>query len=176
MILICYDGSADARAAIEHGGRLLSGHKATVLTVWHPFRSMAAATPGGFGMVMIPDVEEIDQASADAARDGAQQGAELARQAGFDAEPASCPIHSTVAEAILATAASLDAAAILMGSRGLTGLKSLLLGSVSHGVIQHADRPVIVVPSSEVALRRTDARHGTDERDERPESQPYEPA
>ena len=166
MILICYDGSADAKAAIEHGGRLLGGHKATVLTVWRPFRSMAAATPGGFGMVVIPNVEEIDQASEDAARESAQKGTELARQAGFDAEPDCCPIHSTVAEAILSMAGSLDATAILMGSRGLTGLRSLLLGSVSHGVIQHADRPVIVVPSSEVALRRTHARDGADERDQ----------
>jgi nucleotide-binding universal stress UspA family protein len=46
------------------------------------------------------------------------------------------------------------ASAILMGSRGLTGLKSVLLGSVSHAVIQHADRAVIVVPSQEVASER----------------------
>jgi hypothetical protein len=41
-----------------------------------------------------------------------------------------------------------------MGSRGLTGLKSLLLGSVSHAVVQRADRTVIIVPSSEVARSR----------------------
>jgi nucleotide-binding universal stress UspA family protein len=45
-----------------------------------------------------------------------------------------------------------------MGSRGLTGVKSLLLGSVSHAVIQHADRTVIVVPSPEVAAARARER------------------
>lgn len=37
MILLCYDGSEDARAAIEHAGHLLSGQPAIVLTVWEPF-------------------------------------------------------------------------------------------------------------------------------------------
>jgi hypothetical protein len=33
------------------------------------------------------------------------------------------------------------------------------MGSVSHAVLQHADRPVIVVPSPEVAGRRAAERH-----------------
>jgi hypothetical protein len=41
-----------------------------------------------------------------------------------------------------------------MGTRGLTGINSMLLGSVSHAVLQHADRPVIVIPSPEVTRQR----------------------
>jgi hypothetical protein len=33
MILICYDGSDDAKMAIQRGGQLFHGQKATVLTV-----------------------------------------------------------------------------------------------------------------------------------------------
>jgi hypothetical protein len=40
----------------------------------------------------------------------------------------------------------------------LTALKSILLGSVSHAVIQNADRTVIVVPSADVAAARERAR------------------
>jgi len=38
-----------------------------------------------------------------------------------------------------------DAAAIVMGSRGLTRLTSMLLGSVSSAVLHHADRPALIV-------------------------------
>jgi hypothetical protein len=50
-----------------------------------------------------------------------------------------------------------------MGTRGLTGLKSVLLGSVSHAVAQHADRPVLIVPSADVAERRTSLREDVEE-------------
>ncbi|MGP0048520.1 MAG: universal stress protein [Solirubrobacteraceae bacterium] len=84
----------------------------------------------------------------------AEVGARPAIEAGFDAEPRTVDRRTRIADAILGEADSLEATAILMGSRGLTGVKSLLLGSVSHAVIQHADRIVIVVPSPEVAAAR----------------------
>lgn len=34
---------------------------------------------------------------------------------------------------------------IIMGSRGLDGIKELFLGSVSHAVVQHAKVPVLIV-------------------------------
>jgi nucleotide-binding universal stress UspA family protein len=63
-----------------------------------------------------------------------------------------------VADAILDEAEAEQVTAIVVGSRGLTGVKSMLLGSVSHGILQHADRPVIVVRSPAVAERRHTAR------------------
>ena len=155
MILICYDGSADSKAAIAEGPRLLGGGAATVLTVWEPFIDVLARTPTGFGISpAIFDEGEIDKLESENAEKRAREGVELARQAGFEAQPRTRLEDSSTYDAILSEAKALDATAILMGSRGLTGLKSLLLGSVSHGVIQHADRTVIIVPSPEVAASR----------------------
>ena len=36
MILVSYDGSADAQAAIDHVAQLMPGAQATVVTVWEP--------------------------------------------------------------------------------------------------------------------------------------------
>jgi nucleotide-binding universal stress UspA family protein len=160
MILICYDGSGDSRAAIEQAAELLSGEPATVLTVWEPFIEVLGRTPGGFGLSGgMVDIEKIDDLSRQSAKERADEGTELARSAGFNAQPRICAQETTVANAILSRADELGASAIVMGSRGLTGMKSILLGSVSHAVIQHADVAVFVVPSPEVAESRRRERH-----------------
>ena len=152
MILICYDGSSDATEAIARGGLLLRGQRATVLTVWHPFDAAALGLSGG-----VEDMRNSDAASRQHAERQAEAGARLATEAGFDAEPRTVDRRTTIADAILDEADALEVDAILIGSRGLTGVKSLLLGSVSHAVIQRADRTVIVVPSPEVAAARARA-------------------
>ncbi len=160
MILICFDGSDDSRTAIGHAAELMNGQPATVLTVWKPF--IEVLTQNSFGVVPLApgmDIEEIDAATRAQADSLAEEGAELARQAGLDPQARTRSQQSTVANAILDEAEAVSASAIVIGSRGLTGVKSLLLGSVSHAVIQHADRTVIVVPSPKIATERQDERH-----------------
>jgi nucleotide-binding universal stress UspA family protein len=160
MILICYDGSRDAKAAVHIAAKLMPGEPTTVLTVWQPFIEVLAHTPSGFGLAPgIIDVEEVDQACFSAAHEQAAEGADLARRLGLNAQPRCCVQHTTVAAAIIEHADEVGASAIVMGSRGLTGLKSALLGSVSHAVLQHADLPVVVVPSPDVAAARSRERH-----------------
>ena len=165
MILICYDGSPDSRSAIEHAAELFKEEPATVLTVWQPFVEVAARTTVGFGLVpAIPDADEIDEASRTAAEQTATEGAELAGKLGMTAHPRTTSQATTTARAILSEADRVGASAIVMGSRGLTGVKSLLLGSVSHEVIQHADRTVVIVPSPEVASSRQREVHAQAQR------------
>jgi nucleotide-binding universal stress UspA family protein len=96
----------------------------------------------------MADYEEIDAASEKLAGDRAREGAELASTAGLRASARDTSQTTTIAEAILAAANDVGAQVIVVGTRGLRGVKSLLLGSVSHGVVHHADVPVLVVPST----------------------------
>ena len=157
MILIAYDGSADADAAIDRAAQLFRDQPATVLTVWEQLIDVLTRSGSAFAIGDL-DYQAVDKQSEAQARERAQDGARKATQAGLKAEAEVRPRGDSVAATILAAGDELKADAIVMGTRGLTGLKSLFLGSVSHAVLQHADRPVIVVPSSEVASERAARR------------------
>ena len=77
MILIAYDGSADARAAIQRAGQLLSGHPATVLSVWERFQDVLTRSGAGMPIGSV-DYDELDRSYDEQARERAEEGAELA--------------------------------------------------------------------------------------------------
>jgi nucleotide-binding universal stress UspA family protein len=58
-------------------------------------------------------------------------------------------IMGPTVETIVAEADRIDAATIVVGSHGHGALRTLLLGSVSHGVVRHSSRPVVIVPVGE---------------------------
>jgi nucleotide-binding universal stress UspA family protein len=147
--LLCFDGSADAAAAISKAGGLLGPRHAVVLTVWEPVRVWEPWDPvtivsGPLGRLIAKETD-LDQIAAELAHDKAQHGAALARAAGFDA---TARVASGKAwEAICEVADALDAEPIVIGSRGLGRAGSALLGSVSAAVIAHAKRAVLVGPT-----------------------------
>ena len=153
MILIAYDGSVDAQAAIDRAGELMKEQPATVLTVWKRLIDVVARTGSVIGMSDV-DFDAQDRSAEDQARQRAEEGAERAQRAGLKPRARTSVRENSVAATILAQADDVGASAIVMGSRGLTGLRSLLLGSVSHDMLQHADRAVLVVPSPAVASER----------------------
>jgi nucleotide-binding universal stress UspA family protein len=144
-LLLCYDGSEDAKHAIERAGELFAGRRALVVTVRRPIPALDTVAVLGAtgGMVNVVDVER-----ATAETDGrvADEGVRIAQEAGLDAEPVAVRSTRSVWETIVGVADRHDAATIVMGSRELTGLRSMVLGSVSSAVVRHADRPTLIIP------------------------------
>jgi nucleotide-binding universal stress UspA family protein len=138
-ILICYDGSEDARRAIVVAASLLAQRNAVVLDVG-PMEMVA-----GNYIAIDPDAMRVDHLIAQDALARATAGAELAREAGFRAETRS-DVDSPTWGGIVDVADEVDAAVIVIGSRGLSGLKEIVEGSLSHQVAEHAGRPVLIAP------------------------------
>jgi nucleotide-binding universal stress UspA family protein len=154
-LLVAYDGSADAKTALEYAATLFPGHEAVVVTVWEPLLVTLAGAESAAAGVVIP--EEADEAQAATAGRVAGEGAALAVSLGLKATPRPEEDTFSVWKTIDDVADQLGAELIVTGSRGLTGLHSLLVGSVSTQVLKHARRPVLVVPSAHLAAARADA-------------------
>lgn len=149
-VLIAYDGSATARRAVADAAKLLRPLPTLVVTVWEEGLAYAAMAVRPDGMTMAPMVDpevarNVDRELHLHAERVAEDGAELARSLGLDAEPLAVPDAADIAETIIDVAREHRAAAIVVGSRGLGGIRATLEGSTSRGVLKHATCPVIVV-------------------------------
>ena len=159
-ILVCFDGSDGGRVAVEAAARLFPGHRAVVACYWQPF----AETGGRLAiniLELVQDPASINAQEEALIADIADEGAAIAQEAGLDAEAQAVRIDCPIDEAILTHADELDAAGIVLGSRGRSGVRSLILGDVANEVVQRATRPVVVVPSSELSRRRREAIDGS---------------
>ncbi|HYI98200.1 MAG TPA: universal stress protein [Thermoleophilaceae bacterium] len=147
-VLIAYDGSEGAKAAVEAAGRLFPDRPAVVVSVWHPAADIPAASliaiPAG---VATSAYEALDKESESQATEKADEGATAAKDLGLDATPSTLRSNGQVWATIVRAADQEDAEAIVVGSRGLSGVKSALLGSVANGVVHHSTRPVVVIPA-----------------------------
>ena len=153
-ILVAFDGSDTAQAAVEAAARLFPTHKLVVTSVWEPGLAVAMASTTdmtGIGYVApTPDeMATMDRAQRDHATDAAETGARLARERGADADPNPIADEGKIGETLAAVADQLDAEAIVVGSRGLGAFKAGLFGSTSRDVLGHTKRPVLVVKAPE---------------------------
>ncbi len=138
-IVVGVDGSECARAALEFAAREAALRKARLRIVC-AWEIPPAVYGGGFAPT-------LDQPTLDAFRDGAetvvQEAVVAAKELQSTIECEGNAAQGQPAEVLLQEAR--DADLIVVGNRGHGGFASLLLGSVSHQVVQHAPCPVTVV-------------------------------
>jgi nucleotide-binding universal stress UspA family protein len=138
-IVVGVDGSEGGAAALEFAAGEAAFREAwlRIVSAWEV---PAAAYGGGFA-------PPLDPATWDALRGRAQQVADDALASVKKLEPSpeaeALAVKGQPADVLLEQGA--EAALIIVGRRGLGGFGSLLLGSVSQQVVQHATCPVVVV-------------------------------
>jgi len=138
-VLVGFDASPGARTAAATAGRLF------------PDRPVVLVAAGGDEAALSAAAEPDDAAAPDTGPLGA--GPSSAGPAG--AEVVTIPVarrfgsHArAVADALAAYARQRQAAVLVVGSRGRSAAREILLGSVARATLHHAHRPVIVVPAT----------------------------
>jgi nucleotide-binding universal stress UspA family protein len=150
-VLVAFDGSPESEAAVRAGATLFAGRTLVVVSVWEPGLALAVAPPPDGLSGLSPGVASpetmamMDSVQHERASDAAEAGAKLARELGAVAEPHPVPDDVNVAETLAGVAEARDAAAVVVGSRGLGRVRSKLLGSTSQGLLHRTERPVVVV-------------------------------
>lgn len=149
-VIVCYDGSRAAVEALDFTVSIIPSAPVIVVAVWHEvteeMASSGTAPPAG-------DPVEANRQAHRAARDAAREGKERAEAAGLEAEALVVESHGPAWRAIEAVAHERNAMLIACGT-GRSGIKTVLPGEVSVALVQHASRPVLVVPTGKAAAER----------------------
>lgn len=146
-VVVGYDGSPAAAAAIDAGACLFPGAHGwiTYLRV-PPFASEQVRKRLWAQASNIDDlIAAEDREGEREARRIATMGVTLAAAAGWNAEPVLERTYAAEGTAIAQIAEKLDADAVVVAARGLGGTDAVL-GSVSDMVVHYCSRPVLVVP------------------------------
>jgi len=139
-ILIPIDGSPASLRAIDFAIEILARTPGTSLVLLH-VQNIGAINPAGLSEAMPADWlhEAASQASTQALKDAIKkcEGASVAFKT----------LASTgqTAETIAQVAREEDVGQIVMGTRGLGGVKGLILGSVANQVIHLAEVPITLI-------------------------------
>ena len=149
-VLIAYDGSPSAEAAVVTAGRLFAGARGCLLTVVEPIPGPERVQAFAFALdpaIIQGNLETLAREVMDEGREIAARGVEAAETAGLALELRVTTREGTDSHTILSEADSIDADVVISGSRGRGGVARSLLGSTSTSLLHHATRPVLVVPA-----------------------------
>jgi nucleotide-binding universal stress UspA family protein len=146
-ILLATDGSEDAKLATTTAADLAdstSSELHIVFVVENPYvsgdASYWAGLPRGYPVTDAQLEQELEQQ----ARKQLDVEMEEVRSTGGKVPETHLRVGAAAAE-IVALAEEIGAGLIVMGSRGLGGIRRALMGSVSDAVVRHAQCPVLVV-------------------------------
>jgi nucleotide-binding universal stress UspA family protein len=143
-IVVGTDGSTTAEKAVDVAGELgrLTGAPVHIVTAYRAVPATALAGVGAMGAAVTPPTWLGDDERV-AAEEVVRRACERLTRAGVDAVPVAR--LGEPADALLTIAGELGADLIVVGNRGMTGVRRYLLGSVADRVAHHSPCSVHIV-------------------------------
>lgn len=141
-IAVAFDGSPDSAKAVGMACSMAKEH-GSALVVVHVFSipAFTYATPAPAPQI---DARLLEDSAKETGSKILQDAKRIIGDSGVEARFELLQASSVV-EAIVEFAANEKCDLIVVGTRGMTGFKKLILGSVSSGIVSHAQCPVLVV-------------------------------
>ncbi len=141
-IVVAFDGSPDSVRAVETGCILAQKFQSELVLVnvyTLPVYGLASPLPG-----TLPNFDVLEDAAKEKARKTLQGGMAVASKRGVKcrAELLEAP---SVLQALVEFTDKEKPDLIVAGTRGMTGFKKMIVGSVSSGLVSHSKFPVLVV-------------------------------
>ncbi|MGN6474586.1 MAG: universal stress protein [Mycobacteriales bacterium] len=131
-IVVGTDGSTTADRAVDAAGGIarLTGGSVHVVTAYRPVRTAAAVAGAAAVQAWVGEDER------ELAEQLVEQAAERLKERGVAA--VAVARMGDAADVLLATAEEFEADLLVVGNRGMSGVRRYLLGSVADRVVHHA--------------------------------------
>lgn len=137
-VLVAYDGSETARLALDQGFRLAGQDPSMKLEVVHIYNPSNYVVGEAYVMAPVAVQNEFYNTAELVVDD-------IKKLAGGRPNINVTLLEGPPAQSILEFAEEHNCDLIMIGSRGLSGIKEFFLGSISHQVVQQSKIPVLVV-------------------------------
>ena len=145
-VVIGVDGSENAERALKFLAALVPAHGARV-TVFRAVDIMHAPAqglaPAATRATVAAELNRINEGRRTASRKDLARAARTLSSAGWKVDQAltdGAPLRE-----LLATVSSVGADLVVVGAKGVTGVRHLLLGSIAEGALDRSPVPVLVV-------------------------------
>mgnify|MGYP001814825913 CR=1 FL=1 len=139
-VLVCLDSSDNALRAVDHAGFMLSGTDCHI-TIFHTMRHLTRYVP----IEVLEDASDIQRLYKEKAGKRVAPYMEKAREMLFEAGLTEEQVTTRVvdgsrspADDILKEARSKGYGTIVLGRRGLSGLKAFVVGCVTRKILHHS--------------------------------------
>ena len=152
------DGSPDSKAALEfvHHWKFAKPSRVTLVHVQEKLDALQTELSARLG---VTGHAELTKFASEVRRSRQQEGQALLKKSANQLKRQGLRVknlllHGHPADQILKVTQSAKPDLLVVGSRGLTGLRRLFLGSVSHNLVEHAPCSVLIVRKPKQPKRR----------------------